>query len=242
MAVAVGSTSALTYATRINSTITAPASIANGDLLVAVLHVGNASLTPLTVTPPTGFSAIPNDPTTGNEPDPYSIATHVYTRIAASESGSYTFTHASGESEAIMYRLTGVDATTPLDVTPVENDEDAFAGTTGSTTNYKAITPVTDGAFLIYAESDWDGPGTGTIAGTNPTIASRRVGTITWVGDGTQTTAGAIAARNRTNGNVSTGSPWASVVVAIRPSGGGGGAAAASLVWPVRSFTHMLMR
>jgi hypothetical protein len=211
----VGTTSALTYATRTNSTITAPASIANGDLLVAVLHIGNASLTPLTVTPPTGFSAIPNDPTSSSAPDPYSIAMHVYLKAASGESGNYTFTHASAETEAIMYRLTGHDVTTQLDVTPVET----AITSNGQITTYPAITPVTDGAFLIYAESNWDAPGTGTIAGTNPTIASRRVGTITWVGDGTQTTAGAIASRTRANGN-NVGSPWASVVVAIRPDTG----------------------
>jgi hypothetical protein len=213
MAIDVGSTgTALAYGTRTNSTLTAPASIANGDLLVNVMHAGNASLTALAITPPAGWSAIPNDPSTKNAPDPYSIAMHVFYKVASGESGNYTFTHSSGETEGFIYRLTGADTTTPLDVTPTQNNG------VGGTTVYPAITPVTDGAFLIYAESDWDAPGSGTISGT-PTITARRAGTISWIGDGTQTTAAAIGTRNRVNGNVLVGNPWVSTVVAFRASG-----------------------
>jgi hypothetical protein len=117
-----------------------------------------------------------------------------------------------------MYRLTGADATTPVDVALVK----AFANgsSNGQTTSFSTMTTVTNGAFVIMAESDWDGPGSGAVTGTTPTIVARRVGSISWIGDGTQTTAGATGARTRTNGNAGGGTPWASLVIAIRPSVG----------------------
>lgn len=223
MAIAVGSVSNTpALATRTNSTITAPTGIANGDLLVAVLHVGDSSALPaLTVTPPAGWTEVTNSPSASDKPDPYTIAIHVFHKVASGESGNYTFSHTSAETEGYMYRLTGADTTTPIDATPAAQQ---FSGTNGQTTGYDSVTPVTNGAFLIFAESDWDGPGAGAVSGSTPTISVRRAGSISWIGDGTQTTAGATGARTRTNGNTHTSlTRWASIVVPIRPATGGSG-------------------
>jgi hypothetical protein len=226
MAIAVGSVSNTpTFATRVNSTITAPSSIANGNLLVAVLNVGDASALPaLTVTPPTGFTEVTNSPTAVADVDPYTITTHVYWKIAASEAGNYTFTHTSAGTEGYMYRLTGTHATTPIDANPAAQQ---WASGQGQTTTYPTLTTVTNGCFIIYAEALWDAVGAGTVSGTTPTVTVRRAGTLQWIGDGTQTTAGATGSRTRpTNGNAGAGVKWASIVVPIRPSAG---AAATSL-------------
>jgi hypothetical protein len=116
-----------------------------------------------------------------------------------------------------MYRLTGADASTPIDVTPAAQQ---YALNQGLTTQYPTLTTVTDGCFLIYAESCWDAPGSGAVSGSTPTISVRRSGTISWIGDGTLATAGATGARTRSNGNSGNSSRWASIVVAIRPAGG----------------------
>lgn len=224
MAVAVGSVSNTpTYATRTNTTITAPSSISNGNLLVAVLGVGDATLMPpLTVTPPTGFAEVTNSPSAIDDSDPYTIAIRVFWKVAASEAGNYTFTHTSAGTEGYMYRLTGADTTTPIDTTPAAQQ---YALNQGLTTQYATLTTATNGAFLIYAEILWDAPGSGTVSGSTPSITVRRSGTLTWIGDGTLATAGATGARTRSNGNSGNSSRWASIVVPIRPSGG---AAAAS--------------
>jgi hypothetical protein len=220
MAIAVGSVSNTpTFATRVNSTITAPSSIANGNLLVAVLNVGDASALPaLTVTPPAGFTEVTNSPTAAADVDPYTVTTHVYWKVAASEAGNYTFTHTSAATEGYMYRLTGANTTTPIDATPTVQ---VWASGQGQTTTYPSVTTVTNGCFLIFAECLWDAVGAGTVSGTTPSITLRRAGTLQWIGDGTQTTAGATGSRTRsTNGNGSVGTKWASIVVPIRPSTG----------------------
>lgn len=227
MAIAVGSVSNTpTLASRTNSTITAPTGITNGDLLVAVLHVGNTGAAALTVTPPSGFTAVTNSPSTHRKAnDNYNISTHVFRKVASSEAGNYTFTHTTADTEGYMYRLTGADTTTPIDVNPAV--QNAVAPSNGSTTTYPTLTTVTNGAFIIFAESDWDGPGTASPTGTTPTISVRRQGSITWIGDGTLATAGATGARTRANINgngttLVTYAPWTSIVVAIRPAASGG--------------------
>ena len=211
-----------TYGTRTNSTITAPSGIVNGNVLVAILHVGDGTALPaLAVTPPAGWTEVPNSPTAQAKADPYTIATHVFVKVASGESGNYTFNHTSADTEGYMYRLTGADTTTPIDVTPVVNASNGI--TNGGTTNYPTITTVTNGAFMIYAESDWDAVGANSVTGTAVTITRRRAGTISLISDGTMTTAGALGAGSRTGVNGGdNASAWASIVVAIRPDTGGG--------------------
>jgi hypothetical protein len=225
MAIAVGSTSnAPTLGTRTNTTITAPSGIADGHFLLGVLHVGDGSSLPaLPVTPPSGFTEVASSPSAIDNPDPYTVATHVYGKVASGESGNYTFTHSSADTEGFMFRLTGVDTTNPIDVVPVvANSGTSPAGAARTTTSYQSITPLTNGCFLLYAESTWDGPGSGTVSVGTPTISARRSGTISWIGDGIQTTAGATGVRTRTNGNANQPYVrWSSIVVAIRPAASG---------------------
>lgn len=222
MAIAVGSTSNTpTYGTRTNSVITAPTSIANGDLLVAVLHAGNSSGTAVTVTPPAGFTEVTNSPIAESYSG-YTIASHVYYKVASGESGNYTFSHSSADTEGYMYRLTGADTSTPIDVTPATAVANLVNN--GTTTELATITTVTNGAFIIAQDSAWDAPGAGNWSGTTPTLTTRRTGSISKLADGTLATAGATGARTRTNGNTGGGNlPWVSIIVAIRPATGGGG-------------------
>jgi hypothetical protein len=220
MAIAVATTSNTpTYGSRTNSTITAPSGIANGDLLVAVLHVGHASDLPaLAVTAPAGWTEVTNSPAAvANPGDPYEIAMHVYWKVAASEAGNYTFTHAAAESEGYMYRLTGADTTTPIDATPATA---VWVASVGQTTTLPSVTTVTNGAFIIAADSAWDAPGAGNFSGTTPTLVARRTGSISKIFDATLTTAGATGSRTRTNGNANNGGRWASIIVPIRPGSG----------------------
>jgi hypothetical protein len=241
MAIAVGSVSNTpTFGTRTNSTITAPSSISNGNLLVAVLSVGDGTALPaLAVTPPSGFTEVTNSPVALDKADPYTISFRVFYKVASGESGNYTFTHTSAGTEGYMYRLTGADTTTPIDATPVSAVADiTFPGENGLTTQYPTLTTVTNDAFLIYVESLWDAVGAGTISGTTPTITARRSGTLNLISDGTLATAGATGARTRNNGNSDSSVPWISMVVPIRPSVGAGAASRPIFSRPARFITR----
>jgi hypothetical protein len=135
----------------------------------------------------------------------------VFTKTASGESGNYTFNHTTADTEGYMYRLTGADASTPIDVAPA-----ASGGAASQTSSLTSITTATDGAFIIAADSAWDAPGAGNWSGSTPTLTTRRTGSISKIADGTLATAGATGARTRTNGNGSA-VPWASIIVAIRP-------------------------
>lgn len=74
--------SSTTRSTAAGNTVTAPASIADGDLLVAV---GFSNSNGLTVTPPAGFSVIMLDGTSAN-------TVFIAVKTASGETGSYTFT------------------------------------------------------------------------------------------------------------------------------------------------------
>ena len=217
MAIAVGSTSNTpTYGNRTNSTITAPSSISNGNLLVAILHAGNSAGTAVSVSAPAGFTEVTNSPVSQTYGG-YTIASHVYYKVASGESGNYTFSHTTADTEGYMYRLTGADTSTPIDVTPATSV--ANLSNNGTTTALASITTGSAGAFIIAQDSAWDGPGSGDWDGTTPTLVVRRQGSISKLYDAIQSSAGATGARTRTNGNTGGGDlPWVSIVVAIRPA------------------------
>src|SRR4051794_16494312 len=112
------SASTVGYATQANLTLTAPASIADGDDLEIFFHTFDATA----ITPPTGFTLKTNllSPD-GVRPQ----RQRVYYKRASSESGNYAFTHASAECEAYMQVVRGaVAAGDPFtDPAPVESTD-----------------------------------------------------------------------------------------------------------------------
>lgn len=102
----------LTYATRTNSLLPVPASVAAGEVLVAYLYVDTTSVT---VTPPTGFTALTFSPAF-TLASPY-MECHVYWKWAtAADTGTYTFSHSSTATQGVVERYTGCT----LSGTPVE--------------------------------------------------------------------------------------------------------------------------
>jgi hypothetical protein len=78
-------------ATASTNTVTAPTSIENGDLLVAVGFSQTASLT---VAPPSGFNVSHLDGTSTN-------TVFIATKVASGESGNYTFTWSSSNTNKV---------------------------------------------------------------------------------------------------------------------------------------------
>ena len=149
------------------------------------------------------------------------IGTAIYGRVATgSEPASYTFSGgASGAHGVAMRRYSGVDTTTPEDVTEV-----TAVAASGTTLTFAGLTTVTAGALIIYVT------GTQTTAATR-TWTATTAGPVEWAQttgiarrgyfwDEARPTAGATGQRVFTSSN---NLPHAGVMVALRPAAGGGG-------------------
>lgn len=148
-----------TGAARTTSTVTAPASIADGDILLFYLLCDTNG----TVTLPTGFTNF-----TGS---PYNNAGYLGAGLwifaawkrAASESGNYSATHTSRSTAGMMAAYRGCIASgTPTDATPTTNQG------TSTTPTWTGVTTATDGTLLVaYGNGD-------TTAGTSSSTMTER--------------------------------------------------------------------
>jgi hypothetical protein len=99
-----------------NTTITVnvPTNVVNDDLMIAVIHCNNPA-NPGSITPPSGWTQIASN--WGGNGD-FLVATWIGWRKAASEPASYawTFTAATQDDQGWIFRVTGADTTSPVDV------------------------------------------------------------------------------------------------------------------------------
>lgn len=134
-----------------------PGDLADGDFLLCVMAHDNgvASITTL----PTGWTHIGSQD--ANATDAGLRLFYKYITNAAGEPSSWTWTFGASKGGTIVSYLsfTGVDSSTPIDVTSV------FGAPTGTTTPTAGpITPVTNGAMLVAANAT--DPSSGTYTGT----------------------------------------------------------------------------
>lgn len=231
-AAAVRSITSLALGNRTNSTFTAPAGLADNDILLCVMCCGDAGdQTAPAVTPPSGFTQLTGFPVTISQADPYATALRVFWKLAASESGSYTFTHGAADSEGVLYAISGADAT------PINPDASTNTGndTAGVVTALSVTTPVND-SLVIWACVCWNSSGSATPpTGTTPTFTERYdpgASGIIYVADGVLGTAGATGDKNVTTSNGN--GRWAATLISIEAGAGGGGAA------PVQPFMFVI--
>lgn len=211
MAVAYRSSNVVKYATRTNTVITAPSGIQDGDILFIVFDIGGSSLP--SVTPPSGFVAVPGYTPVTNTDAGFSVKTYAWWKAASSESGNYTVTHASASTEAYMAAVSGADTTTPFSPAPTTNTG------TGFTTTALGLTAPANSSLVIFFSSDW-GTLTNTLSaptGTTPTFSVRATQPSTalmLVADGVKTS-GATGNKSATNNNNSA-EPWAGIMFSIQ--------------------------
>ena len=214
--VAYRSSSATTYASRTNTTLTAPSGIQNGDLLVIIFDIGAAS--PPTPTPPAGFSALPSfssplSMTAGG----FTVNMYAWYKFASSESGNYTVTHSSASSQGYIVALSGADPTTPFSPNPTTNTG------TGSTTTATGLTTPRDNSLIMFVSSDWGDTANNLTGptGSTPTFTKRMGSTsqsgILYVADGVLGTAGATGDKTITNNSNGSGA-WGGVLISVEPS------------------------
>lgn len=218
MAVAHVSSSSVLYGTRTNTTITAPVTISNDNLLGIIYEIG-ANVAPPTPTPPTGFNVATGFPINRADSNGFRVDTYLWTKLASGEAGDYTVTHSSATSNAYMWNVSGQNLITPLDPNPTTNTG------LGTTATALGLTTSVDGSMIIYWCSKWNFPGITPPGGTTPTLTTRLDGSasLLFVSDGILSPQGATGDKVAT-GLPQTGTePWASGLIAIKAASTPGG-------------------
>lgn len=177
-------------------TIAIPADVVAGNLMVACIGI---ALTNGVVTPPSGWTEFAQHSTSDG------VVHSLFGKIATgSEPSSYTFTCTGGPyTEGVIFRVTGENPTTPLDVYQFAT------GTSGSTRPNPGVTTTEDNTLLVYFCGGSDAV-TGAPAGMTPIWTNPGSGFGIWVED--RPTAGATGSRAASQ----TSSFWAATMFAIR--------------------------
>jgi filamentous hemagglutinin len=132
-------------------TITAPTSITNGNLLVAV--ISNKGVSSETWTPPSGFSQIGSTITnTGGSKE----VTGIFCKVASSESGNYTFSFNNSVPSlgvGVMLNISGASSCTP-DVSTTTNAD-------ASTLSLGSVTPGNSNDLLVVVAASGQGGNNG---------------------------------------------------------------------------------
>ena len=155
MAAAYRSHSATTYATRTNTTITAPAGIADGDVLTLIFVRGNPGSAPATPTWPSGFALESGFPTNVIDFDSFNVSCWVLTKIASGESGDYAVTHGNGASQGVVIASSGGSG-----VVQTTANTQSFPGSTNTITA-NGLTTGADDSLVIFATHNWNLYGSG---------------------------------------------------------------------------------
>jgi hypothetical protein len=209
------SSSIQNFATRTNTTFTAPSGIADGDILIIHFCIGANGTTPPVPTTPTGFSVTSGSfPITATSAAPYTIKNYSYYKVASSESGNYTVTHTSSDSFGYMCAVSGGAAGAPGVTTNTG---------TGTTTTALAVTPTNNNSFVMIASMDWNDTNNTLSAptGTTPTFNIRcnfAQCSNLFVADGVLATAASTGNKTMTNNTVSI-DPWAGFLYKVEAAG-----------------------
>lgn len=177
---------ATTYASRTNTTLTAPTGIQDDDMLVIffLTHIGSS--TAPTPTPSAGFTAIANFPIvyssagSGGE-----VRIEAWYKKADGESGDYTVTHATCSSQGFIVAVQGANP----DAAPIATVNES-AGASNPTA--LSLTTTVDNTFVMFGAGTWDIIGSvAPPSGSTPTFTERQDGGIMYVADGVLAAAGA---------------------------------------------------
>lgn len=187
--IAFRSLTSISYGSRSNTTLSPPAGIVDGDILIAVIVTALAGGPPAT-TPPPGFTVFGTE-TSVTDSSTFNGRMNIYWKRAASEAGSYAFAHASCSTQCLIKAYSGGKASgTPLGATSNNNGGAEFSVGTG-------ITTTAANSFLLFEAHDWNGAG----ALAAPAGMTERFDNLLYSADELIASAGATGNRNQTNGN-----------------------------------------
>lgn len=210
MAVAVRSFTSTAYASRTNTTLTAPSGLADNDILLAGIFVGASGTAPSVATP-SGFTALTGSPTSVTDDGGFNGKLNVFWKRAASESGSYTFSHSAASSQGLLLAISGaVTSGSPIDASSNNTG-------VGKTSTATGVTTTVTNDLLVYIAHDWEGAG----ALSPPSGFTEIFDNLIYAASQIQSSSGASGNKTQTNANTAS-SPWAAWLVAVKPAAGAG--------------------
>jgi hypothetical protein len=208
MAIAFRSVNSVAYASHSSTVIPAPSGIANDDILIAAIAIGRSGSDPGPSTPPAGFTAVTT--ATWVQGGSFYVNLGVYWKRAASESGSYTFTHSTYSTEGVMLAYSGcLTSGSPID-SGISTQDGA-----GGTSTLSSITTTVANAMLLAVGQNWDANGS-----TPPSGMTERFDHLITVDDVIQASAGASGTKT-INPNGTTSGNWQAWLFALKPAAGG---------------------
>jgi hypothetical protein len=215
MAIVRGNTQTIT-ANGAPGAVTKPTGLADGDVLITAMGTSAAS-----GTPPSGFTTIGSATTSASERITYA---YKVVTSAAGEPANYSWSGASGRTSVAITAYSGVDTTTPVDMTAATATGTASVGVSNTT--------VTDGAMLIAgAIGDWSSAGMTVPGSMSQVFNLGNPGRRTAGADLIQATAGATGTLTFTG---ESGLSMAGIIFALRPTAGavlGEGSATGAIAW-----------
>lgn len=191
----------------INTTIAAPAGIADGDVLILVhLIAGATSLVPVP-TMPAGFTLLAGFPSISSAVG-FEVDTRIAYKIAASEDGDYVVSHTAASSEATLFAVSGGMAATPACT--------INAGI-GMISTALGLTTGADNSLVAFIAHNWELYGSALPPAGPPTFTERldSANQLTYLATAVQETAGAVADQTQANLNSAGGDPWAAFLLEV---------------------------
>jgi len=198
--------------------------VSTGDLVIVTVGYGTNGGTPSpAVTTPSGYSTLTVQRDNSGTYDTTHQVSYKFmgatpdtsVNIPPSTSGQW------GGSYTIQV-FSGVDQTTPLDVTSVY-----ATGTGTARANPPAITPTTVGAWIVAMGSGADTTGavytSSDLSGFLSSVGSDNIDSMTGAGYYSSWTSGAFDPAQFAGGTTSASDSWVATTLALRPASGGGG-------------------
>lgn len=209
------SASNTTYASRTNTTVTAPANIQNDDILLAQFIIGNGSSLPAPSAPtaPAGWNLI-TDTTVSGDGGTFNSRVLWYWKRASSESGDYTWTHGSFTTQAAIIVYSGCVKTG----TPYNASQSFSTNSSSSLNTFSSITTTAANSMLVGMAIDW-GDTTNNLTAPSGYTERLDVAPLFYFCEKLQAVAGSSGAATMTN-NSASGEPSASMHLALTPATG----------------------
>lgn len=208
-----GTVSSTTYASRTNTTITAPASIVDGERLLMAFFILNDPI--VTPTTPSGWTAV--TPNSGSNPIVVADGAsndagfHLYTKVASSEGASWTVTHASASSQGFVWRTSA----SSIDVCSARGD----SSVANTTRTCDAVTTTGADRLLYYIGFDW----ANTATGETPPSGFTEVldNTLSYLAHANQASSGSSGSKTNACNSNSGANPRGGFLLALYEDGGG---------------------
>jgi hypothetical protein len=190
------------------ATVSKPSGTAVGDLLVAHLYIETAGVTEVIASTGDTWTLVHEHVSTASNPDAYHL---VWVCVVANATSTIGVTWGGGSfwRDFAVHRFTGVDATTPEDVTATEN-----IGSSTTATGL-ALASGTAGRHLVLCVANFEGR---THASWSSPLTERNDSGNLAMASGEDAAGTDTAAKSVT---LSATSVWVAILLALRPAGGG---------------------